>query len=305
MSKKALGKGIEALLKSDSSSVTYVPLKALKPNDYQTRQGFPEESLKELAQSIKQKGIIQPVLVESSAKGSGERQYTIIAGERRYRAASLAGLNRIPVIVRQFTELEKIEIALIENLQREDLTPVEEALAYEKLIQAGKLNQEEVARRVGKKRSTVANSLRLLKLPEKMIKSLNKGTVTPGHARALLSLANPADQEILYKQILTGELSVREAERRAAGMNREIRGSLENKERAVNLPDAKKSLELQTMEQRFIEILGTRVTIKGTEKKGRIEIAYFSTDDLERIWSLFNERAAEDGIKAENSMRAE
>ncbi len=286
MSKKALGRGIEALLgvaeEDKQSSVDFVPISALKPSKYQPRKEFSEEKLSGLAQSIEQKGILQPILVENRGKGL----YTIIAGERRYRAAQIAGLNQIPVLVKRLTESEKIEISLIENLQREDLKPLEEAKAYKDLIETAKLSQEEVAVRVGKKRSTIANSLRLFKLPEHMRDALDRGAITPGHARAILSLASPADQEVLYDRILAQDLSVRKAESLSTGKIEELRASKPRPKGKTEKPVASKSAELQSMEQKFIELLGTKVLIKGTESRGKIEIEYFSIDDLDRIWSL-------------------
>jgi ParB family chromosome partitioning protein len=285
VSKRALGRGIEALLPGQAeplerpAGVASVALSQLRPGSQQPRRSFPQESLEELARSIRQKGLLQPILVEYA----GEGLYTIVAGERRVRAAQLAGLQEVPVIVRQFSELEKTEIALIENLQREDLTPVEEALGYKTLIDKGRLTQEEVASRVGKNRSTVANALRLLKLPEAMLAALDQGRITPGHARALLSVAEGRQQETLFRQVLDGELSVRETERRAA--------HAETGARPTPAPRASgaASVELRALEQRFIERFGTKVSIKGTDSRGRIEISYFSADDLERIIGLLGE----------------
>ncbi|MBA7624932.1 Stage 0 sporulation protein J [subsurface metagenome] len=290
MSKKALGKGIEALLQGTgigktSPSVEYVPISAVSPNEYQPRKEFSPENLAELAQSIKNKGILQPILVEVSGVGA----YRVIAGERRYRAAGLAGLDEVPVIVRQFTEIEKIEISLIENLQREDLKPLEEARAIKKLMETAQLSQEEVAQRVGKKRSTIANSLRLLKLPGAMGEALDKGRITSGHARAILSLTRLADQDLLFKRILNQALSVREAEKLAAAIGGSNRKELGRASGSRMRAGQKKSGELQALEQQLIDLLGTRVLIKGTEKRGRIEIEYFSMDDLDRIWSIISQ----------------
>ena len=285
MSKRALGKGIDALFQSpvpeeegSPQGIRLLPISRIAPNPDQPRKEFSEEALRELAESIKEKGILQPILVESR----GNDSYLLLAGERRWRAAKLAGLAEIPVIVRQFSEQEKLEIALIENIQREDLTPIEEAAAFKKLMEASSLSQEELSARLGKNRSTVANSLRLLKLPEDMQQALNKRELTPGHARAILSVINPADQRILFNRIMAGGLSVREAETLALDLNRGIRASGE-KER--KLPKQKMP-ELQEMEQKLLDSLGTKVQIKGTGKKGSIEISYFSMDDLERLYEL-------------------
>ncbi len=281
MSKRALGRGIDALLSGEPeaggiSSVANIPIASLKISGEQPRRNFSEQTLQELARSIESKGVLQPILAEAA----GQNEYVIVAGERRYRAAKIAGLKEIPVLIRSFSDLEKTEIALVENLQREDLTPVEEAQGYQTLIDAGKLTQEEVARRVGKNRSTVANSLRLLKLPGFILEALDQLRLSAGHARALLSLEEPSDQETLFHQIIDRELSVREAERRAAKLRER-----KTKDRS-SPPSVTKSPELSSIEQRLIERLGTKVNIRGSEAKGKVEISYFSLDDLDRIYSI-------------------
>jgi len=286
MSKKVLGKGIGALFKdlevADTSEAATVPIKQLKPNPYQPRSRFPDEGLKELADSIREKGIIQPLLVEADDDGS----YTVIAGERRLRAARLAGLREVPVLRRRFSMVEKIEIALIENIQRENLTPVEEAQGYRKLMEMIELSQEEVARRVGKDRSTVANSLRLLKLPEPMLEALDRGDMTPGHARAILALVNPADQEVLFQRITGRGLSVREAELQVQELRAGRRGSRSGEAAPSRRPRRLLDPSLEHVRQRLIDALGTKVDIRGTPQRGRIEISYYSADDLERALSL-------------------
>jgi len=289
MSKRVLGRGIDALLagtegKASAAAatgavVTMVPVDALQAGSHQPRKNFSEEALRELARSIEQKGVLQPLLVEQLEPGS----YQIVAGERRFRAAQQAGLSEVPVLVRRFSELEKTEIALIENLQREDLSPVEEASGYKTLMEKGGLTQEEVARRVGKSRPTVANALRLLKLPKAMLEALDRGRMDPGHARAILSLVNPADQELLFQRIATRGMSVREAEQTAARMNQGVRNS---GKKSAPAKAQRRQPELAALESRLIERLGTRVAILGSEKKGKIEIHYFSLDDLERISTL-------------------
>jgi ParB family chromosome partitioning protein len=233
----------------------------------------------ELAQSIRSKGVLQPILVEPS--GSGE--YIIVAGERRYRAAKLAGVREIPALVRSFSELEKTEIALIENLQREDLSPVEEARGYKTLMDAGKLTQEEVAQRVGKNRSTVANSLRLLKLSESILEALDRGRISAGHARALLAAGDGEARERLFRRILDQELSVRQAEKEAAEaqVGAADRAGGRGRSRGIT-----KSPELSFLQERLIERLGTKVNVRGSHARGRVEISYFSMEDLERISSL-------------------
>ncbi|MEW5814590.1 MAG: ParB/RepB/Spo0J family partition protein [Spirochaetota bacterium] len=299
MSKKALGKGIEALLSSNvnkreavltdtfeseekrAGGVVYVPLNKIEPSTNQPRQAFDEETLSELADSVREKGILQPILVEKK-----DDRFKIITGERRFRAAKKAGLTAIPAIVKSFSEEEKLEIALIENIQREDLTPMEEARAFLQLMNTTGLNQEIIARKVGKKRSTIANSLRLLKLPDSMQAALEKGTITPGHARAILAVLNPSDQKILFNRVISEELSVRKAEKLAEALNKGQRLHPEKKESS----EKKQPAELKEMEQRFIDVLGTKVVLKGDLSKGKIEISYFSMEDLERIFELFQRK---------------
>jgi ParB family chromosome partitioning protein len=225
--------------------------------------------------------VLQPILVEESPGG----RYTIIAGERRFRAARLAGLERVPVLVRRFADAEKLEIALVENIQRENLSPLEEALAYRRLMEVAGLNQEEVAGKVGKNRSTVANSLRLLKLPEEIQKAVGDEAVSAGHARAILSVNRAEDQVTLFRAIVKGGISVREAERIASDLNRgkrpERKGKKEKKGHWQKVP------ELRAIEQDLIEAFGTRVEVKGDHARGKIEIAYFSADDFTRLLSLW------------------
>jgi len=289
MSKRVLGRGIDALLAgtegkasaaaATGAAVTMVPMSALQAGSHQPRKNFSEETLRELARSIEQKGVLQPLLVEQLEPGS----FRIVAGERRFRAAQQAGLSEVPVLVRRFSELEKTEIALIENLQREDLSPVEEASGYKTLLEQGGMTQEEVARRVGKSRPTVANALRLLKLPKAMLEALDRGRMDPGHARAILSLVNQADQELLFQRIAARGMSVREAEQTAARMNQGVRDS---GKKSTPAKARGRQPELAALESRLIERLGTRVAILGSEKKGKIEIHYFSLDDLERISNI-------------------
>jgi ParB family chromosome partitioning protein len=291
-----LGRGIDALLDDSelheprentgaAGTELYVNPSLLKPNPHQPRHEFDENALKELADSIREHGIIQPIVVEEAGDGT----YTIIAGERRTRAARLAGLAKVPVIVKKFSDERKLEVALIENIQRENLNPVEEARAYHNLMTLGNLSQEEAAARVGKNRSTVANALRLLKLPEDMTSSLASGQITPGHARAILSVLNPADQRILFGRILGNALSVRETERMAAELNggsRAVSPSAAEKGKKQPPQDTAKDIEVRSIEQKFIDILGTKVAVKGNLDKGTIEISYFSRADLERVYEL-------------------
>jgi len=285
MSKKVLGKGIGALLgdegEIDQALVTEVPVSALTPNPQQPRRDFDEGTLRELADSIRQKGVLQPVLAEPSHDGT----YVIVAGERRVRAARLAGLERVPVLIRQFSPDEKLEIALIENIQREDLNPIEEALAYKRLMELGGLNQEQMASRVGKDRSTIANTLRLLKLPQEAQEEVEKGTLSPGHARAMLSLVNPADQQLLFKRIVDKGISVREAEELAAAFSAGKRQA-QKPRRTGKSAISRKDPEIGEIEQKLIEKLGTKVELKGNGGKGHLEIAYYSSEDLERLLEI-------------------
>jgi len=291
VSKKALGKGIDALFLSpdeeikpapqpSGTTVLMVPVDRVKQNPFQPRKRFNEEALQELSLSIAQQGILQPILAEKL-----EDSFIIVAGERRYRAALMAGLTEVPLIVKEFTEEEKLEIALIENLQREDLTPLEEAKAIKAIIEKTGLSQEAIAEKLGKNRSTIANSLRLLKLPQEIQESLDREELTPGHARAILSLVNPADQQILFKRILKEDLSVRKAEELALQLSR---GSRAAENPGKEKPAQRNNLgpELLEMEQELIDSLGTKVAIRGNGKSGKIEISYFSMEDLERVLSI-------------------
>jgi len=298
VSKQALGKGLDALLGPGGDDLdifkngdngdnfpgklteSFVDISLIETNPFQPRKEFNEEALQELADSIKEIGIIQPVIVE---KKNGK--YEIVAGERRYRAAKIAGLEKIPVIEKSFSEEEKYEIALIENIQREDLSPIEEAKAYQQLINNYSLSQEALSKKLGKKRSTIANSLRLLKLPEDMQKSLNSGEISAGHARSILSVVNPADQRILFNRIISGGLSVRESEKQSSDLNKGIRIKSDTSKREDQLLK-KKNPDIMDVEQRFIDALGTKVNLKGNLAKGKIEITYFSRDDLERIFDI-------------------
>jgi len=286
---RGLGRGFGALLPGEDSFsvpdaaagdvVKIVPLTSVEANPDQPRKEFDAAALEELASSIKEQGVLQPLLVEGWASG-----YRIVAGERRWRAAQLAGLTEIPVLVRSFTEESRMEIALIENIQRADLKPMEEARAYRNLMEAFNLTQDEVSKKVGKQRSTVANALRLLRLPEEIQASLDQGGLTAGHARAILSVTLGDGQKALFRDILVEGLSVREAEDRAQRLNA---GSPVKASLVAPSPDAtRRSAEIADLEQRFIERLGTKVSIKGDARKGKIEITYVSAEDLDRLYGV-------------------
>jgi ParB family chromosome partitioning protein len=269
---------------SPSAPVTgelFIPLDKLKPNPDQPREDFGEEELRELADSIREYGIIEPIIVEADGEGG----YTIVAGERRFRAAKLAGLRDAPVSVRSYSAKERMVIALIENVQRSDLNPIEEAAAYKKLIESTGLSQDEVAAKVGKNRSTVANALRLLNLPEAARRSLKKGELSPGHARALLSVSGEAARDTLHREILEKGLSVREAEKRAAVLNGKAEAAGEERSGSATIP-AKRPPELADIEEKLIEKFGTKVAIAGNLEKGSIRIDYYSMEDLDRLYNL-------------------
>lgn len=274
----ALGSGIDSLignLNEEDNGVKEVSISLVKPNPHQPRKDFNEDSILELSESIKSCGLIQPILVEESFDGG----YVIIAGERRYRASKVAELATIPVIVKNISEEQKIEIALVENIQREDLTPIEEAKAYKNLMDCLKINQEEVAKKVGKKRSTISNSIRLLNLPEDLQISLNKGDLSAGHARALLSIDKPNVQRSIFNKIKDNKMSVRATEK----MVNEY--GADNK---VNNKETYRDPDIQSIEQKFIDAFGTKVQLKGDVNKGKLEITYYSKDDLSRILELFS-----------------
>lgn len=282
-----LGKGLGALIPEpeiafaagegldEAGGVRTIPLSKLRPNPDQPRRSFDEAALAELANSLKSHGVIQPIVAEDAGDGS----FIIVAGERRYRAAKMAGLTELPVIVRSFDPQKRLEIALIENVQREDLNPVEEAEAYRSLMSLGGRSQEEVADAVGKSRSAVANALRLLKLPEPMLSALRDGNLTAGHARAILSVIDPGRRELLFTRIVAEGISVREAEAAAAELNAPPARRGEEAKR----PEKPKEPEILAVEERLIEALGTKVSIKGDARKGTISIEYYSLEDLERI----------------------
>jgi ParB family chromosome partitioning protein len=262
-----------------SQGTAQLPIDKLVPNPGQPRKNFDETELNELADSIKTYGIIQPVI----AANAGDGTYIIIAGERRTRAAKLAGLNTVPAIIRDYTDQKKLEISLVENIQRTDLNPIEEAAAYKNLMDFSSLSQDELALRMGKNRSTVANSLRLLKLPVEIQKSIEEGKVSSGHARALLSVTDTKAREKLFRELLAGDISVRETEKKASALNTEKPKGGKPAKKGKGRPP-----EVDAMEEKFIEKLGTKVVIDGDINKGRIVIDYYSMEDLERLYDIFN-----------------
>ena len=261
----------------DENGSLWVETALLKPNPHQPRSEFDAKSLDELADSIREHGILEPIVIEQADEG-----FYIIMGERRTRAAKIAGLEKVPVRLGKYDEQKRLELALIENIQRADLNPIEEALAYYNLMQMSDLSQDEVAKRVGKKRPTVANALRLLKLPEDMQKSLIDLQITAGHARALLSVNNPADQRILFGKIVGSRLRSGQAEAFASQHNNGGRAS-RKKVKKINI---RKEPDIAEIEQKFIEIFGTKVILKGNIDKGTIQIDYFSRQDLDRLYNV-------------------
>lgn len=255
----------------------YIKLSLIEPNREQPRKDFNEEMLQELADSIKQYGVLQPLLVKK--KGD---YYEIIAGERRWRAAKLAGLKEVPVVIREYSKQESMEIALIENVQREDLNPIEEALAYQQLISEFGLKQEEIAARVSKSRATITNSMRLLKLDSRVQELLMRGDISNGHARAILAVEDHDEQFLIAERVVKEQLSVREIEKLVKQLAKEPRKKKEKEPEDHNL-----AVVFQDLENRMKTIMGTKVSINKKDKnKGRIEIEYYSAAELERIVDL-------------------
>ncbi len=269
----ALGMGLDALLPDRLEGEFFLcPVDEIHPSPQQPRQHFPEGTLEELAQSIREKGLIQPVVLRRSKPGA----YELIAGERRWRAAQRAGLTEVPAIIRQAGEEEVLEMALVENLQREDLNPVEEAQAYRLLLDRTGLTQEAIAARLGRSRVAVANGLRLLSLPQAAIDALRQGTITAGHARAILSVEGDKARLDLLQEIVRRGLSVREAE------------ALSRRPARHPPPKPPKDANIRALEDRLARHLGTRVALQPGKRKGsgHVSIEYRSLDDLDRLLSL-------------------
>ena len=294
--KKGLGKGLDSLIPKTESKATTVEapvakktssehaadavmmdIKKVEPNREQPRKTFGEDALNELAESIKQYGVLQPLLVQER-----DDYYEIIAGERRWRAAKKAGIKEIPVIIKKLTEQEIMEISLIENIQREDLNPIEEALAYKRLLNEFNLKQDEIAERVSKNRATIANSMRLLKLSEKVQQMIIDDKLTTGHVRPLISIEDPETQIMLAEKIFDEKLSVRDAEKLVKNLQNEKNNTKNTQKISPQLLAVYKDLEEQMK-----PILGTKVVINPKdEKKGKLEIEYYSQDELDRIIDL-------------------
>lgn len=290
MAKKGLGKGLGSLFDehniiddivtqetSSNNGITKIKLSLIEPNKNQPRKTFDEEKIEILSNSIKENGLIQPIIITPSKNG----MYKIVAGERRWRASKKAGLKEIPAVVRDYSDEEVAEIALIENLQREDLNPIEEALGYKTLLEEFNLTQELIGKRIGKSRSAIANSMRLLSLEEQIQKLLVSGDISSGHARAILSIEDNELRLALSKRIIEDNLNVRQTEALAKQLQKK--------------PPVKKAvqksaydIELDKIQNTLSSSFGTKVKITHTDKKGKIEIEYYGNDDLERILNLIN-----------------
>lgn len=288
MAKKGLGRGLDALLESNFDEKEYkvkpgkteeaekefikVDIAFVEPNREQPRKTFDSDELLALAESIKEYGIIQPITVKAEKNGF----YSIIAGERRWRAAKMAGLTEVPVRITEFTPLEELSVALIENLQRTDLNPVEEALGYKRLTDEFSLTQEDISKKVGKSRSAVANALRLLALSDKILKLLEEKAITGGHAKALLLVKDEDKRELLAEKIVAEDLSVRSVEALAQVLNRE---DAPKKDKII----VRKTPEILDLEKVLSEKMGTKVMLDEKKKGGKIQIEYYDADQREAI----------------------
>jgi ParB family chromosome partitioning protein len=284
MNKRGLGRGLGALLSAtpgEEDELIEVPIDRIEVNPNQPRKDLDSAALDELTASIRASGIIQPIVVRRHGTG-----YQLIVGERRWRAARQAGLQRIPAVVREATDAQSLELALVENLLREDLNPMEEAEAYHKLLAQFGWIQEELAQRVGRDRSSIANCLRLLKLPGLIQADLRAGRLTMGHARALLALTNAVDQVKLREEILAHSWSVRATEDSVRAAEDEVR----KRRGGVARAPRRRSAELVALEESLQRALMTRVRITGDERRGRIEVVYATADELERLGALLGAR---------------
>ncbi|MCQ6280224.1 ParB N-terminal domain-containing protein [Bacillus sp. EB600] len=278
---KGLGKGLDAFFSNIDANkeelIQEINLKDLRPNPYQPRKIFDQEAIAELAVSIVEHGILQPLVVRKSIKG-----YEIVVGERRFRAAKEAKLEKVPAIVRELSEQQMMELAVLENLQREDLNPIEEAMAYQTLIEKLNLTQEEVAKRLGKSRPHIANHIRLLSLPPKIQELISSGKISMGHGRALLGLRQKNKLPAIVEKIIKENLNVRQLEKLVQLLN-------ENVSRETKKTEQKADVFLKERESSLRERFGTTVNIKQSKNKGKIEIEFFSKEDLERILELLDE----------------
>jgi ParB family transcriptional regulator, chromosome partitioning protein len=284
MNRKALGKGINALIpdfeigvpeaQETGFNITELLIDEIFPNRYQPRKYFNDDKLDELVNSIEENGILQPVVVQKAKKG-----YELVVGERRWRASKKVGLKKIPAVIREVNDTKALELAIIENIHRQDLNPIEEAEAYSRLSDEFALTQEMVAKRVGKSRTAVANIIRLLKLSRNIKEDLITGKLSMGHGRALLGLQNPSQMEALRKQIYKQNLTVRQTESRV--------NNLKNHESAKNVSlKSRKNIFIKDLEKELSRKLGTKVDINPNKNGGKLVVTYYSDDDLERIQGI-------------------
>jgi ParB family chromosome partitioning protein len=274
MKKNGLGKGLGALIRENeqdvTSTVTELKITELEANQNQPRRFFEDQALQELSGSIKEHGVVQPIIVRKL-----DDSYQIVAGERRWRAARLAGLKTVPVVVKDYSNVQVMEIALIENLQRQDLNSIEEALAYKSLIEEHDMTQEDISEKIGKSRSAIANTLRLLNLPEEIRSMVVHGKITAGHARALLAIEDRKKQMEIAQKIIDQQLNVRDIEKLVM-----------QKDKTEEKKENKKDVEIIELEEQLKRTFATKVNIVHKKDKGKIEIEYYSNDDLERILEL-------------------
>lgn len=286
--KKGLGKGLGALIpgaESDSgSAVAEMEISRISRNPFQPRESFDDERFQELVNSVRVHGVLQPIVVRS--KGGGD--YELVAGERRLRAAAAAGLARIPVVVRELTNEQSLEVALVENLQREDINPLDAATAYRRLIDEFGLSQEDVAFGLGKSRPAVANTLRLLTLPSEVLGYVRSGKLSEGHARAILSVEGESRQVQLCRQVVGGGLSVRETERLAREWSRPTRDAAGGENVSRETSPTERDPNILEIEAHLRNLLGTKVNVIKGRDRGRIEIEFYSEDDLERLLLLLS-----------------
>ncbi len=288
MNRKALGKGINALIPDFEMGVpesrengpaknTELLIDEISPNRFQPRKYFDDNKLEELVASIRENGVLQPILVQKSDTG-----YELVVGERRWRASKKAGLKKIPALIREVTDAQALELAIIENIHRQDLNPIEEADAYAHLSDEFALTQEMIAKKVGKSRTAVTNTLRLLKLSRNIKEDLISGKISMGHARALLGLDNAGQMEALRKEIFKQDLTVRQIESRVSRLKQSV------SKKPVSLV-SKKNIFIKDLEKEFERRLGTKVDIKPAKKGGKLVVTYYSDDDLDRIKDLIGQ----------------
>jgi ParB family chromosome partitioning protein len=280
---RGLGRGLGALIGEQDAmrpreAVVEVPVEEVRPNPYQPRQSMDDTALHELAESIREHGVLQPLIVRRVGRG-----YEVVAGERRYRAAQLAGLSRVPACVRDYTDREALEIALVENLQREDITALEAARAYRRLLDEFGQTQEQIAARLGKSRTSIANTVRLLQLPPRVQRSLESGEISEGHARALLQ-ATPERREAMLEQVVQAGANVRDTEELVQKISGEVVPA------PTVGPPRQRDANTQAVEAKLRQALGTKVQIQSRDGRGAIRIEFYSDEDLERLLGLMGVR---------------